>query len=458
MDMAATIERELRRTQPDYVVHVPKSYDGSTHDSLNEHFLVFDGPDGSLMAIWTQAAIAIGKPRAQLNRIVFSRSDDEGVTWARPTHVVGPLPDLGAGHRPKPHHGEDGCGGRAPRPECVTEHMASWAFPMVSQSGRIYVVYNQNQGSAGWIKMHTGTMDAVYSDDRGNTWSAPQNIPMPRSPYDDPTGQAPAEWIVWQRPERDLSGGYFVGYSHWVNKAAATLTEVTGWTEIESVVEFMRFTNVDDDPEPRALHVRYTAWGDEALRVPHWKLPLLSVAQEPSLVRLPDDRLFCVMRTCSGCIWWSQSSDDGHTWCSPRPLLNRDFGRPLLNPVGCDPIYPLADGRYLLLYSNNRGDIEGGGASDAGPRRPCFAALGEFRPQADQPVWFSDPKQLMDTDDCGVDGVKSTPETQRNSGLSMYASFTTRQGKNVLWYPERKFFLLGKEITDEFLADMVVPR
>ena len=441
-EVQAQLRRELQRTNPDYVVYVPGHYDGSTDDGLNEHFLVFDGPDGSLMAVWTQSAMAAGRPgKRQVNRIVFSRSDDEGVTWTPPTHVAGPK------------------GADDPAP------MASWAFPLVSKSGRthgvrarIYVVYNQNQGNAGWIMMHTGTMDAVYSDDNGATWSAPQNLPLPKSPFDDPEGAVPPEWIVWQQPMRDLSGGYFVGYSHWVNKAAATLKEVSGWTEIESVCEFMRFVNVDDDPEPKDLTVRYSAWGDKALRVPHWKHPLLSIAQEPSLVRLPDDRLFCVMRTCSGYIWWSQSADDGGTWCSPRPLLDRDFGKPLLNPVGCDPIYQLADGRYLLLYSNNRGDLASGGAADAGPRRPCYAALGEFRPAADQPVWFSPPKLLMDTDDCGVDGVKNTPETPRNSGLSMYASFTTRNGNNVLWYPDRKFFLLGKCITAEFLADMTVPQ
>ena len=69
-----------------------------------------------------------------------------------------------------------------------------------------------------------------------------------------------------------------------------------------------------------------------------------SVAQEPSLVRLPDQSLFCVMRTCTGYIWWSQSLDDGESWCSPRPLLHRDFGLPLMNPVGPDPIYQLSDG------------------------------------------------------------------------------------------------------------------
>jgi len=282
---------------------------------------------------------------------------------------------------------------------------------------------------------------------------------MPKSPYDDPTGTTPVEWIVWQNPMRDLSGNWFVGYSHWVNKAAATLKEVRGWTEIESVVEFMRFVNVDAEPEPGDLQVRYSGWGDRALRVPHWRHPLLSVTQEPSLVRLPDERLFCVMRTCSGYIWWSQSSDDGETWCSPRPLLDRDFGIPLLNPVGCDPMYQLADGRYVLFYSNNRGDIDSGGAADATPRRPCFLALGEFRPAADQPVWFSPPKQFMDTNGLTVAGTPpGTPGMPTSADLSLYSSFTTRQGRDILWYPERKFFLLGKEVTAEFLAGMTVPK
>lgn len=435
MDVGATLAREMQRTSPDYTVYVPKHYDGSTNDGLNEHFLVFAGPDGSLMAIWTQSVTATGLPGGrQVNRIVFACSVDEGVMWTSPTHVVGPEPGSG------------------------TDGMASWAFPLVSKSGRIYVVYNRNDGRAGWISMHTGTMAAVCSDDLGVTWSEPQEIPMPQSPYDDPSGAIPAEWIVWQNPMRDLSGGWFVGYSHWVNKAVATLNEVRGWTEIESVVEFMRFTNVDADPAPGELDVRYSGWGDRALRVPHWRHPLLSVTQEPSLVRLPDERLFCVMRTCSGYIWWSQSRDDGDTWCSPRPLLDRDFGRPLLNPVGCDPMYQLADGRYVLFYSNNRGDIDSGGAADAGPRRPSFIALGEFRPEADQPVWFSAPKQFMDTDGLSVAGTPSgTPGMPNNTDLSLYSSFTSRKGLNVLWYPERKFFLLGKKVTDEFLEDMIVP-
>lgn len=425
----------MQRTRPDFVAYVPRHYDGSTGDSLNEHFLVFDGPDGSLMAVWTQAGIAVDRSGGrQHNRAVFSRSRDEGVTWAPPRRLAGP--------------GASGAG----------EGAAAWAFPMVAPSGRVYVVYSRHTGASGWIEMHTGVMECVYSDDRGQSWSLPQRVPFPRSPYDDPDQRIPPEWIVWQRPMRDLEGGRLVGYTRWVSKPVAALKDVRGWTEIESVCEFMRFTNVDATPEPADLELEFGAWGEEALRVPHYRHPLLSIAQEPSLVRLPDDRLLCVMRTCTGYIWWSQSCDDGRTWCSPRPLLDRDFGRPLLNPVAPAPIYRLSDGRYAIFYSNNGGDIGGPGASDAGPRRPCHVAVGEFREGADQPVWFSEPRVLMDTDDYGVDGVRNSPETPRNSGLSLYSSFTTRHGADVLWYPDRKFFLLGKRITPQLLEGLHVPR
>ena len=36
--------------------------------------------------------------------------------------------------------------------------------------------------------------------------------------------------------------------------------------------------------------------------------------------------------------------------------------------------------------------------------------------------------------------------TKGRLDLALYSSFTVRQGKAVLWYPERKFFLLGRVI------------
>lgn len=431
-DPREQLRREMQRTAPDYVAYVPGHWDGSTNDSLNEHFLVFDGPDGSLMAVWTQAAG--GRGARQHNRIRFSRSADEGVTWSEPVLVAGPANAAD----PKP--------------------MASWAFRLVSRRGRIYVVYNRNDGQKAWIQMHTGRMAGVFSDDMGRTWSAEQEIPMPASPYDDPTGKVPPEWIVWQLPLRDLKGNWFAGYSRWLHPERARWKKIENWTQIESVCEFMRFENVDAHPEPSSLRIRYSAWGDRALRVPYYRDPMLSVAQEPSIERLPDKSLFCVMRTNAGCIWYSTSRDDGDNWTNPRPLLRKDHGEPILQPVGCCPLYRLADGRYILLHHNNRGDIAARPEATHGPRYPAYIALAEFRPKADQPLWFSQSKMLLDSGGFGVDGTREGPGNRVQTGVGLYTSFTTRKGNNVLWHPDRKFFLLGKKITPEFLRGLEVPR
>jgi hypothetical protein len=128
-----------------------------------------------------------------------------------------------------------------------------------------------------------------------------------------------------------------------------------------------------------------------------------------------------------------------------------------MNPVGPDPIYQLSDGCYILFYHNNRGGKVAGGSSDAAPREPLYASLGEFRPDADQPVWFSPPKLFMATEGIGVDGVEYSLNEPKSGSLSMYSSFTNRNDNDVLWYPDSKFFLLGKRITAEFLSDMKVP-
>ena len=67
-------------------------------------------------------------------------------------------------------------------------------------------------------------------------------------------------------------------------------------------------------------------------------------------------------------------------------------------------------------------------------------------------------KLLLATEGVGVDGVKRALAEREAGSLSMYASFTNRDGNDVLWYPDSKFFLLGKRITQAFLAGMQVPQ
>ena len=416
------LSREIQRSEPDYVVYCPKSVDGSTYDTGNEHFLVFEGPDGSLMAMWTQSSYE----GAGDHRIMFSRSEDGGETWSEPRRIVGAT---------KPKEGLQ----------------SSWGFPLVSKSGRIYAVWNQYQGVADYHHQITGTMDACYSDDMGETWSEPQTIPMKRSPYDHPDEKYPSNWIVWQKPIRDLDGKWFTGFTRWVSPEVRTEPARNSWTAMESVVEFMRFENIDDDPEPKDIVISNYAFGGKALRVPHYDKPALSIAQEPSLVRLPDERLFCTMRTMTGYIWYSLSADDGRTWCAPRPLLRKDHGLPIEEPLCCCPIYEYGEGRYILLHHNNDGHFEGSKREETGKnRRPAFIALGEYRPAAEQPIWFSRSKELMDNEGKGIGPLNRID-------IGVYPSVTRHKGEFVLWHPERKFFLLGKRITEPWLSDLKVP-
>jgi hypothetical protein len=39
----------------------------------------------------------------------------------------------------------------------------------------------------------------------------------------------------------------------------------------------------------------------------------------------------------------------------------------------------------------------------------------------------------------------------------MYASLTERDGRRIFWYADRKTFVVGKDMPDELLADMLPP-
>ena len=420
--MAAKIDfqREVRRTKPDYVVYVPKSSDGSTCDTGNEHFLVFDGPDGSLMAVWTQST-AEGEPN---QRIVFARSDDEGKTWTAPKIIAGPTPP-------------------------AVGNLASWGFPLVSRAGRIYVLYSKHVGIFDTFFHTTGLMAGVYSDDAGQRWSAPQVIPMPRSQYDNPDPQYPANWIVWQKPLRLSEGKYFVGFTRWVSQAVRHDPPTESWTSAEAVVEFMRFENVDAHPEPKDLQISFFAQNERAIRVSHPDGPEVSVVQEPSIIKLPNGDLFTALRTCTGHPYYTTSTDAGRSWSAPAPIRYTDDGPAVEHPLSPCPIYDLGDGRYLFMYHNHDGHF-GPWPKEDGIRRPLWMSLGAYRKEARQPIWFSPPKFFFDND-----GVPLG--TCGRTDISMYASVTVRDGRKILWYPDRKFFLVGRNLDEKVLSDMNIP-
>ena len=404
--------QEWKRTNPDIVVYRPTSKE----DGDNEHFLVFEAPKSNeLLAMWTQSSVEGHGD----NRAVIARSNN-GVNWSPPQVIAGKSKDSQNGQ-------------------------ASWAFPVVTSKGRIYCFFTKETNPD--TRQHSGIMGCYYSDDNGHNWIEGKDIQVPRNKYDNPDTKYSVNWIVWQKPIRDKKGRYISGYTQWTSEAVVK-KPTSNWTDQDSRSYFIRFENIDENPDD--VIITWLPANREGLAVPHRKYPEISVAQEPAITLLPDGRLFCVMRTMTGYIWYSVSDDDGETWREPEVLKYNDNGEKVPNPMASSPIYKLSNGKYMLVFYNNDGKLgnydqfkEKWESNQADfLRNPAFISIGEFKPKARQPIWFSPPTKLFDTNNIPV-GPKGTAE------VATYPSVTEKNGIRILWYPDRKHFLLGKYLNDE---------
>jgi hypothetical protein len=419
---------DWRRTEPDLVLYLPQKPIGLDCD--NEHLIVnFMPRSGDMLATWTTG----GYESAPNSRTVFSRSTDGGETWSEPEVMPGTADDLMLSGR--------------------------WGFHIVSRAGRVYFFFNRCIGF--WDQSYTtnGVMRCTYSDDDGRTWNPGGDVPFRRREgHDHPDPKVPPAWIVWQPAVRDAKGRWIAGFTRWSSPEKFPRPK-TGYHP-DSRSELMRFDNIDEGPDPQDLKITWLPDGD-SISVPCPVEPEssrgYSLGEEPAVVLLPDGRLLLVMRTRTGHIWYSVSEDDGASWRPTEILRRRDDGLSMLHPKSPCPLYRLADGRYLLFFHNHNGTGYGAaGPHDMDARRPIFISVGEFRADAHQPIWFSEPKLLFDTHGVAV-GPGGGTEVGGRIWLAMYGCLTERDGRRIFWYPDRKHFLLGRYITDEMLAEMTVP-
>ena len=381
----------------DYVVFIPKQRREIVGDRYNDHFQVFDKPDGTLFAAWTQAT----REGDVDQHICFSKSVDKGKTWTEPIILAG-SPNF---VNPQP--------------------IASWQQPMVSKSGRIYMLWNQRISND---PLHHGIMMGKYSDDNGGTWSQPRVVSLPRVNR-DPVDKPPS-WCIWQRPLRlGKDGKYIVGLS----RHGGVSSEAEGQVAMSgSTAEFIQYDNIDDDPEIEDITIVMLAADEKEMAVvdPKWGL----CCQEASIVNLPDGRLFALMRTRAGSPYWTQSRDKGWNWDPPEPLKDAQ-GRAYRHPCAPCPIYDrrgpeACSGEYFAFVTNQERDEK----NSYQPRGPLFLIAGRFDPKGEQPIRFSEPK----------------PYPSRPHGNAFYTSLTVVDAKTVLWIPDGKHFLIGKVVGDEW--------
>ena len=426
---AAATPRDLFENHPDYVVFVPRNSHRSRSrnnqltldelrvrgDTYNDHFQVIDDPKrGLLYAFWTQASWE----GCADQHIAFSKSADKGLTWTDPAVLAGS--------------------------ECraYPKLRASWQQPMLAKSGRLYCLWNQQTTSRG---PHCGQMFGSYSDDAGETWSEPRQVPFPkRMDQDDKDPLVPPCWCNWQRPLRlGENGKFFVGCSRH-GKADYDANSCCK-------IEFWQFENIDDDPKVEDIRFsqfatnRDSLAADKVAPIPGVKYfvptkhpyggPEDPAVEEAAVVKLPDGRLFAMMRSSIGCPVWSQSRDGGRTWSGPKALLD-SHGKPFPHPRSPAPLYdwkgPEAGSGIYFGLVHMTFDMSGETAYQA--RGPLYLIAGRFDPDGDQPIRFADPKLFA----------------PRKGGNSFYASYTVLDGEGVLWFNDKKYYLLGRKVGPEW--------
>ncbi len=275
--------------------------------------------DGAWLCVMTTGP---GREGQKGQHIVATRSEDQGRTW---TPLVSIEPSEG--------------------PE------ASWAMPLVTPSGRVYVFYTYNRdrltsnGSFSGARQRVDTLGFYaykYSDDGGRTWSKERYyIPLRNLYFDykNPLGSGVHFFWGIGKPIVDR-GDVFLGAAKIAYFGYGFMAEDRG------IILFS--PNILSEPDPRRHRWEMLPEGDQGLGSVNGP-----VCDEHNLVALSDGSLYVIARTVEGHPVHYYSRDRGRTFTPPEYASYEPGGQLIRHPRACPRIWKTSNGRYLLWFHNN---------------------------------------------------------------------------------------------------------
>ena len=394
----ANVPGNWQRSNPISAIYLPTTE--SKNDRCNQQVVGIVTKAGNYLVTWTMASEE-GKPD---QRVVISRSTDGGMSWSPPQQIEG---------HTKAHPGAASY---------------SWLF-QVPKTGRIYCFYLKNDPDVITVRRDvTGWLNWQYSDDDGVTWNRVNvRFDMGRGEWTSDDPNVPTSWIGIYSPHITSRGDVLFSFARYGLKKKDSRAYGNWMTE----VYFLRLDNILTEPDPEKLAFTVLPEQPRGLRIERAKG--MYWGNEPSWIELSDGRLMTAIRTRSNAVYYALSSDDANTWTTPKPLLDRDRGAPILNPNAPCPMVRLSDGRILLLFYNARQ------RNTFGPRNPIWMTIGHETLDAQQPVTFDQPREFLEVKD-------APPLGSTYIQIASYSSLVEHAGNLLLFYNDCKHWVLFRHV------------
>lgn len=257
---------------------------------------------------------------------------------------------------------------------------ASWAIPLVTPSGRVYVFYDYNGDRVDRLPGGTKKIrsDVIgwycykYSDDNGRTWSSERyRLPLRVTACDRANNWKGEVQIFWGIDKPKINNGK-VSFA-FTKLGRYMLDDGEGW--------FYQSDNLLTESDVSKIVWKLLPEGEHGIRDSRFG----SVQEEHNHVSLDENRLYLVYRTTNGYPCHCYSNDGGTTWSTPEYMTYTPGGQKIKTPRACPKLFRCENGKYLFWFHNHSGKSFKG-------RNPVWISGGIER---DGQIHWSQPEILL---------------------------------------------------------------